>query len=195
MAAAFATYGEATALDLSADGTCLVASFEEDEAIRRAEAHPLHAVGDDLVLWVSPQVEMSRSDEWATHGTQSLRFASADPQTGIQVAVVDPDWEFSDWSRFSRFEMDLMVVADQPGGVEVHVMDDISGAHGRAPLFRGHAPPHEAVHISYDIGRRGLARQKHPQSECFIGPLMNNNYRSGIGFSDDHEVPGLPDAP
>ena len=99
-------------------------------------------------MTVCPEFEVSRTDEWAAHGTQSLRLHAEEPQAGMYVAIADPDWQFRDWRRFPGFEMDLMLEAGAAQSVRVLAMDDIGGAHGQVPLYRGPLQPGEPMHVS-----------------------------------------------
>ncbi|MFQ6098899.1 MAG: hypothetical protein ACE5O2_14310 [Armatimonadota bacterium] len=171
LAEAFAAYDRAATLEGDEDGACLIASFEPGDEIKRVEAHPLQSTTDDVVLLASPEFEMSQSDQWATHGTHSLRLHCDDPPAAIEVSIADPDWRFKDFRRFGAFEMDLMLVADEPQEVGVLLLDDVRGSHGQVAAFWGFVAPREPVHVSCPLMPGALVGQKHPQSECFRGPF------------------------
>ncbi len=168
---AFAAYDEALDIGLEDDGTHLVASFEPDEIVRGVYAHPLRSMFERLVLVVSPEFEMSQSDDWSTHGTHSLRLQSDNPQPGMQATIADPDWKLKDWRRFSKFEMDLMLVAETRQEVAVGLMDDVGGAHRHVTMFRGTVLPDAPVHIAYDIDLERLGDPEQAQSGGFTGPF------------------------
>jgi RNA polymerase sigma factor (sigma-70 family) len=174
LAEAFAAHEEATDLEVDDDGTCLIASFELGDTVKRVEAHPLQSTAEDVVLVVSPEFEMSQSDEWAAHGTHSLRLHSEAPRSGIEASIIDPDWRFKDFGRFGAFEMDLMLLADEPQEVGVVLMDDVRGAHVQVPVLRGIVGPGQPTHVSCPLLPGTFVAQKHPQSECFSGPFRIN---------------------
>jgi len=168
---AFEAYDDAVDIELEDDGTHLIASFEPEETVKAVTAHPLRSIFEDMVLVVSPEFETSQSGDWSTHGTQSLRLHSDNPQPGMQAAIVDPDWEFKDWRRFSRFQMDVMLVAETPQEVGIGLMDDVGGGHRHVPIFLGAISPDAPVHVSYDIDPEGLREKEQAQPDGFTGPF------------------------
>jgi RNA polymerase sigma factor (sigma-70 family) len=171
LAGAFAAYDEALDIELEDDGKHLIASFEPDGIVKGVTAHPLRSILEDMVLLVSPQFEVSQSGDWSTHGTHSLRLHTSDPQPGMHATIVDPDWEFKDWRRFSRFEMDLMLVGERAQEVAIGLMDDVGGAHRDLPMFLGAVSPDAPVHIAYDIDPDGLHEQEQAQLADLTGPF------------------------
>jgi len=166
LAPAFETYDQALSVPTDQDGTHLIASFEADETIRTVTDHPLQTAGERLVVTSSPGVEVSQSREWATHGTQSLRVHAEHPQPGMYVSIADPDWRFRDFRPFSSFEMAFRLETEWPELVRVHLMDDVGGAHGRIPLYRGTPSPGEWMTVSTGP-TLGAAGQRQLESECF----------------------------
>jgi hypothetical protein len=173
LAEAFEAYDVATDIEFGEDGAHLMASFEADETIRTVSAHPLHTVTDDLVVMASPEFEVSQTDEWAAHGTQSLRLHAEESQAGMYVAIADPDWQFRDWRRLSGLEMELMVEAPTTQQVRVLLMDDVGGAHAQIPLYRGTVQPGERLHISETVRAESMS-QRQLESECY-----NWGFRAG----------------
>jgi hypothetical protein len=169
----FEAYDQASSIEFGEDGTHLIASFETNETVKTVAAHPLRSTAESIVVTTSPGLEVSQSQEWAAHGTQSLRVHAEKPQPGMYVAIADPDWQFRDFRPFSRLDMDLMLKADGPEQLRVLLMDDIGGAHGQIPLYRGTAPPGEPVHPSMG-SLLGTSGQRQLESECF-----NEGFRGG----------------
>jgi hypothetical protein len=165
LAAAFSTYDRAGDIHFDNDDTHLIASFEPGETVKTVSAYPLRSVAESLVLTASPGFEVSASDEWATHGTHSLRVRAGKPEAGMYVALADPDWQFRDWRLFSRFEMDLILKSERPEELSAMVFDDIGGAHGQAPLFQGVVPFGEPLHLSCALGPE-FTGQVQLQSDC-----------------------------
>ena len=167
--AALEAYDLATKLQQDEDGTCLIASFEADEMPTRTRSHPITALDAPLVLTVPPAFDMSQSEEWATHGTQSLKLDLQRPGPRASVAINDPDWRFKDWRRFSRFEMDLKLEGEDPQEVCVEICDDIGRGHGQVELFRDIVQPGRTVNIAYALDEAGLQGGKTAEANHFSG--------------------------
>jgi len=174
LGAAFEAYDRARDLETEADGSHVIASFEADETVRAVTEHPLRTAAEDLVVTASPGVEVSQSREWASDGAQSLRVHAENPQPGMFVAIADPDWQFRDFRPFSGFDMDLMLRAGGPEQLRVRLMDDIGGAHGQIPLFRGTVSPGASVHASMG-SVLGTSGQRQLELECFNEGFRGDN--------------------
>ena len=100
LAEALAPYREATALQLEADGSLLISSFETDDEVglftRQAGA------------------TLGVSEEWATDGRRCgvFEFQFGDWPT---IARFDEDWRYKDWSGFGSLELDV----HNPGDADV----------------------------------------------------------------------------
>jgi hypothetical protein len=165
----FRTYDDANELELDADGTCLIASFEEDELITIAPSHPLAALHAPLVIRPDFRLKTGQTDEWATDGTMSLKFQGDRAGPWITVGMWDPDWRFRDWRRFSQFDMDLMVQSARPESIRVRLHDDVSHGHGHVYLFDDTVRPGEPVHISYPLSEDALRGNRTYEAAHFDG--------------------------
>ena len=176
---AFEAYDRATDIEFGDDGTHLVASFEPDETVKTVAAHPLRSVAESVVVTASPGFEVSPSDEWAAHGTQSLRIHADKPRADMRLCLADPDWQLKDWRRFLSFEMSLMLMADQPEQVRVLLLDDIGGAYAQIPVVPGTVlEPGMPTPIWADIDLQWLTGQAQFDSECFLTPFRANEVAS-----------------
>lgn len=167
--AAFDAYDAANALAVQEDGTCLIASFEEDEAVTSVRSHPLSPFSDHVALVVGGPFEISQSDEWAKDGTSSLRLELQEAWRWPNVRIDDPDWRFKDWRRFAKFEMDLMIESEQAQNLYVLACDDSARGHGRIILFRGRVQPDVPLHISYPLDQATLRGRKTYEGGYFSG--------------------------
>jgi hypothetical protein len=160
LAAAFDAYDEATRPDLQEDGSWLIASFEPDEIVSHVSSHPLAALHDPLVLVPSAEFQVSQTDEWATDGTQSLKLYAEQPRDYASVSFGGPDWKYRDWTKFAAFEMDLMVVADQPQDLNVWLHDDPGYGHGMVILFHQIIQPGVPCHVACPLNATSLRGEK-----------------------------------
>jgi hypothetical protein len=167
LAPAFEAYDEAIRPDLQEDGSWLIASFEPDEIVSRVSSYPLAALHDPLVLVPGVEFEVSQTDEWATHGTQSLKLHAERPREYASVSFGDPDWKYNDWTKFAAFEMDLRVEADQPQDVNVWLHDDPGYGHGTVILFHQIIQPGVPCHVACPLNPTSLRGEKSSQGYYF----------------------------
>lgn len=153
---ALETCTKANELELDEDGTCLVASFENLEALAINASHPLGDLQAPLPVKPATDLQLTLTPEWQTHGAQSIRFEGEDVGESTTVGIWDPDWRFKDWTRFSKFEMDLLVQAPAPVRIRVRVHDDVARGHGQVDLFDDTVEPDKPVHVSYALDRDSL---------------------------------------
>jgi hypothetical protein len=179
LAPAFEAYDEASRLQAADDGSRLIASFEADEGITRPTSHALPSGRQPLALWPWEPFEVTPSTEWAAHGAQSLKLHAAEPRPRMVVGLSDPDWKLKDWRRFSQFDMDIKLEAEEPQSISVRLRDDIANGHGEVNLFTGVVQPGEVCHVESRVNAIVLQGRKSPQGAYF-----------GEGFRAD-EVAGL----
>jgi len=156
LAQAFEAYKEASTPVLQHDGTCLIASFERDEPVKRAPAGALATVSEPLVLCVSYGWNRAKSTDWATDGTMSLKLTAGQPGRWGGMSLHDPDWRLKDWRRFSKFEMDLKMEAAAAARIRVFLHDDVGYSHGMITVFEAIVQPGEAHHVAYALDADGL---------------------------------------
>jgi hypothetical protein len=169
LAQAFAPYDEALRLEPDETGSCLVASFEPDETIVVDSPQPLRTADETLHLRVSPQDQWSLSDEWSTDGTYSLKLEADETARWMAVYIVDPDWKFRDFRRFSTLEMDFVVQAADPQPVTIALFDHPTDGHGGASVFEKAVPPGEERHVSFALTKESLHGGKDMDASYFDG--------------------------
>jgi len=151
LADAFEMYDAATTFEADEEGSCLIASFEEDEPLA-SDPHTTVPDVRELPLTYSRTFELSQSAEWATDGELSLKLSSPGSDIHLSAHIIDADWKYADWTRFSRFEMDLLLVADEPRKLGVYASDHMSLGHGHICIWRDvMAQPGEEYHISLQL--------------------------------------------
>lgn len=173
LAGAFHAYDEATRLEPDETGTCLITSFEPDEAVEVIETHPfrLRTILEALVMGISPTVEWSFSDEWATDGSRSLKLQADEDDPWASIIIRDPDWKFRDLRRFSEFEFDVMAEAPEPQRIFACINDHVSDGHGQLNILSGVLPPGEWRHVAYELTPENLQGQRDMDAEYFSGQL------------------------
>ncbi|MGD8238919.1 MAG: sigma-70 family RNA polymerase sigma factor [Armatimonadota bacterium] len=185
LAAAFASYDEAVHLEPDADGSCLVTSAEADEVISAVRTHPLRTILETAVLVVAPQAAWSQTEDWATHGTQSLKLELDADTPWMYVHLIDPDWQFKDWQRFSQFEMDLRLDSPTPQRIWVCAHDHPTCGHGMIDIFSDVLQPGEQRHIAYPLTEETLRGHKSWTALYFDGAFRADSVsRLSIGVSD-----------
>jgi hypothetical protein len=170
LAEAFQAYDEATQLELEEDGSCLIASFEEDEIVSQAW-QPLATLDDPLPLIPSVEFEMSQSDEWATDGELCLKLHVDKPRRWSNVRLSDPDWKFKDWTQFSAFEMDVMVEGEERQDLNVWLFDDVGLGHGIVIILRQMIQPGQPCHIRFPLNRTSLSGGRSDHTGYFEPPF------------------------
>ncbi len=160
-------YTQASMPPLQPDGTCLIASFEPDEPVKRAPGGALATVTDPLILCVSYGWSRSKSNDWATDGTMSLKLTTDNAGRWGGMSVYDPDWRFKDWRRFSRFEMDLKMEGPGPARIRVFLHDDVGYSHGMIVPFEAIVQPGEEHHVAYALDAEGLKGTKTVRAQYF----------------------------
>ncbi len=151
LADAFELYEQATSFDIEEDGTCLVASFEVGEGVRVTTSFREMARTGDIPVVASNLFEPSFSDEWATDGEVSLRLHADQLRPYLGFILSDPDWKYQDWTRFSRFEMDLRYEGPAPTEVYAYAADDVGRGHAVIALTGGDAEPGQVRHVAVDL--------------------------------------------
>lgn len=146
----------ANQLTVEEDGTSIVASFEDARESLTMNRDPLGNGEIPLAVRTSPGVLVDRSPEWATHGEHSLKFHGARVDSGATVGLWDPDWRYGDWTRYDRFEMDLLIRAAGPTHLQVRIHDDVAHGHARLKLFNDAVDPDQPVHVSWELNQDNL---------------------------------------
>jgi len=167
LAEAFAAYDEAMRLAVDEEGSCLIASFEPDETI--LEAHPPRMATETLRLILSPQNRWSLSDEWSTHGAQSLCVEADEGAPWMSVVIDDADWKFRDWRRFSEFSFDFLVVSPEPQAIGFCAQDHPTCGHGILELFADTVQSGEAHHVSFPLNEESLRGSQDMDATYFSG--------------------------
>ncbi|HJN14756.1 MAG TPA: tetratricopeptide repeat protein [Armatimonadota bacterium] len=151
LADAFEMRDAAMTLEADEEGSCLIASFEED---RPLSLRPMSTIADvgELPFMCSTAFEFTQSDEWSTDGDLSLKLTSPGSDNYLSTHILDADWKYKDWTRFSRFEMDLLLVADEPQRLRIWAADHASAGHGQLPIWDDvTVQPGEEYHISLQL--------------------------------------------
>ena len=158
LADVFALYDVATTLEVDEDESCLIASFEENELMVLDPYRTIVGV-DEVPLLLSNEFQMSTSHDWATHGDVSLKLRADTVRRHLSARIVDSDWRFKDWTQFSRFEIDLLLQADEPQSVRIRANDAAGDSHGTITIWPpGHqVQPGQAYHISFPLTPAALA--------------------------------------
>jgi tetratricopeptide (TPR) repeat protein len=169
LADAFDLYDQATSFDIENDGTCLVASFEVDEGVRVTTSFLQAATVGDMPVVASNLFEPSFSDEWATDGDVSLRLHADQIRPYLGFILSDPDWRYKDWTRFSRFEMDLRYEGPAPTDVYAHTMDDVGRRHASLDLTGGDMEPGQVRHVAVDLTDEFFARARSQPETYYDG--------------------------
>jgi beta-lactamase regulating signal transducer with metallopeptidase domain len=157
LAEVFAWYEAATLLEVDEGGSCLVTSFEEDETLSLQGRKRFSTVGE-VSITHSGQLDVGRSHDWATDGDSSLRVSSKELRNYMTVWLSDPDWRFKDWTRFARFQMDVLLDADEPQQIAVWADDDVWEGHGRIPILPPtNLEPGRELNVSLDLTPETLA--------------------------------------
>ena len=182
LAAAFAAYDEAMRLDVDEEGDCLIASFEPNETI--VEAHPIRMATEALRLILSPRNRWSQSEEWSTHGKQSLCVEADEGAPWMMVVIDDADWKYKDWRRFSEFSFDFLVEAPEPQYIGICAQDHPTCGHGCLVLFSDTVEPGEAQHVSFPLNDKTLRGQQDGDATYFSGAFRADSVsRIYIGLS------------
>ena len=169
----FSIRDAATALEVDEEGWCVVASFEEDEPFTRSARRDVVGVGE-VPMAIVMGLDAETTQEWSTHGDWSLRLTTEAPTSYMSAHIVDTDWRFKDWTRFSQLELDLMLEADEPQLVCVYANDDVWQGHGRMAIMeRTLVAPGEEVHISVPLTPEALAGERNYSVPYFDGQLRD----------------------
>ena len=188
LAEAFAAYDEAMRLEPDEDGSCLIASFEPDEVIEVDSPHPLRTAEQTLLCRFCPRNEWSLSEEWSTDGTQCLKLEADEQASWMAAYIVDPDWKFRDFRRFSTFELDLIVEAPGPQAVTIALMDHPTDGHGGIRVFERTVPPDEQQHVSFALTKENLHGGKDMDASYFDGTFRADSVsRLYIGLGRPRE--------
>ncbi|MGD8237575.1 MAG: hypothetical protein PVH68_03400 [Armatimonadota bacterium] len=184
LAGAFAAYDEATRLEPDAEGSCLVASFEPDEGADFTRLHPFRTRAQSLLLDTNPGVEWSFTDEWATHGTHSVKLEGDPEDEWLAVYIRDPDWRFRDLRQFSHIELDFVVDATDPQHVYICLNDHVSDGHGQIQVFSKTVLPSVHHHVEHPLTEENLQGFRDMDAEYFSGEFRADSVaRLYIGLS------------
>ncbi|MBM3476283.1 MAG: sigma-70 family RNA polymerase sigma factor [Armatimonadetes bacterium] len=167
LAEAFAAYDEATGLEADEAGSCLIASFEEDETIRKAQ--PLRTATETLRFILSPQNRWSLSNEWSTDGARSFKVEADETAPWMSVVIDDADWKYKDWRRFSELSFDFLVESPEPQWVFFCAQDHPTCGHGCVVLFQGTVKPGEPQHVSFLLNEESSRGQRDMDATYFGG--------------------------